>query len=294
MHRPLAAPTAARSSSERFAGCGRSVRAAERVNSTGAFETASARRIVPSEAPERSASTPRRFISRTTSSPNRVSPASLAQDTPASVRTRRPSACRERRMPRESPSAAAPAGPSSTAIRPQWRTSVVSLGGVRQAQALGVGADHRVDQIQLLQGGAHRPVPVEALGQVQRPEQRADMPLPQPRHIGVHRTLPQLQVEPRQMPQRPRQPAVAVRDRVRGEDGVRALQRGGGRVGDGVVRFRGVRREDPGGEGLVDQVVELADLGRRVQLVLEVGHGGAPYVVTAVRSPSHARKGATW
>jgi hypothetical protein len=129
-----------------------------------------------------------------------------------------------------------------------------------------MGPDDGLHQVQLLQRRAYGPVAADALGQVQRPEQRADMPLPQPRHIGVDGTLAELQVEPRQMPQRPRQSAVPVGDGMRGEDGVRPLQGLGVRIGDRRVRLRIDER--------VGQVVEPGDLAGGVQFVLEVCHGG--------------------
>ena len=160
--------------------------------------------------------------------------------------------------------------------------AVVGVGdlrrGVGHAQALGVGLDHRLHQVELLQGRADGTVPGEPLGQVQRPEQGAHMPFPHPRHIRVHGALAQLQVEPGQVAQRPGQTAVAVGDGVAGEEGVGPLQR----VGTGLrvgIGFRG------GLSGVQWQrlglrpdsrPVQLAHLSGRVQFVLQVCHDGAP------------------
>ncbi len=148
--------------------------------------------------------------------------------------------------------------------------------------------DHRAHQVELFQGGGDGPVRGQPLGQVQGAEQRADMALPQPRHIGVDSALSQLQVVPGQVAQRPGQSAVAVGDGVRDEQGVGALQGLGVRVGG--VRIVGERSGRPGREGVGQrQLVERVDLGRGMQVVLEICHGGLRTCeVIAVRSPSHA------
>lgn len=105
--------------------------------------------------------------------------------------------------------------------------------GVHEPQALGVGVDDRPDQVQLLQGGADGPLTRQALRKVQRPEQRADVALAHPRHIGVHPALAQFQVVPGQLTQHPGQPAVAVGDGVRDQEGVRLGQLGRGLGGPG-------------------------------------------------------------
>ena len=64
----------ARTASGTFRGWSQSARAEEWEKMTGASETRSASSIVSSETCERSTSMPRRFISRTTSSPKRVRP----------------------------------------------------------------------------------------------------------------------------------------------------------------------------------------------------------------------------
>ena len=262
MHRPLAAPSSASRSSGRLAGWGRRERAAERVNRAGALETARTRRTVAAEAPERSASTPTRFISRTTSSPNRVSPASLAQDTPDRVRTRRPRACRARRMPRESPRAAAPAGPSRTAMRPQLRASVACPAVHTRRRPSGW-----VRTTVFTRSSCSRVAPTARSPTMPsgRCSDQNSAPTWPSRSRGTSvstEASPSSRSYQGRCLQRPRQSAVAVGDGMDGEDGAGALQRGVGRVGDLRVGL--------GLEG-IRQAVELAGA---VQFVLEVCHGG--------------------
>ncbi|CAM5487915.1 hypothetical protein SVIOM342S_05904 [Streptomyces violaceorubidus] len=158
---------------------------------------------------------------------------------------------------------------------------------VGQAQALRVGPHDRLDQVELLQRGTDRPVPVEGLGQVQRPQQRAHVPRAQPRHVGVDCALAQLQVVPGQVLERPRQAVAAVGDGVGGQHGERAAQGlvvgvGHGRVG---LRRKGLRGERHG------QVVEPTGLGTGVQVVLEVCHDGLRTVVVRYGHRRTERKG---
>ncbi|WP_181794516.1 hypothetical protein [Streptomyces sp. WELS2] len=85
------------------------------------------------------------------------------------------------------------------------------------------------------------------------------MPGAHPGQVRVDGGLAQLEVVTGQVAQRPGQAAVAVGDRVPGEQGTGPLQQVPG------------RRE---AEGVVRQAVFLADLGRAGGVVLEVGHGG--------------------
>lgn len=163
-------------------------------------------------------------------------------------------------------------------------TAVAGVGGlagaVREPQALGVGVDDRPDQVQLLQRGSHGPLAREALREVQRPEQRADVPLAHARHIGVHAALAQLQVVAGQLTQHPRQSAVAVGDGVRDEEGVRLGQlrgRRGGRGCGGSGHHDGFSVGGPGdvrstaadvGRAMGADVVRLAVVG------VAVGAGG--------------------
>ena len=71
---PPLGPTRLRISSGTSRGTSSRARAEECEKMTGASETRSASSIVSTETWERATSIPRRFISRTTSSPNRVRP----------------------------------------------------------------------------------------------------------------------------------------------------------------------------------------------------------------------------
>lgn len=97
-------------------------------------------------------------------------------------------------------------------------------GGAGGPQPRVVGGDDPLRQVQLLQGRGERPAAVVAVGQVQRPEHGADLPLAQPRQVRVDGALPEVEVVPGQSAQRPRQAAVAVADGVGGEDGLRAVE----------------------------------------------------------------------
>ena len=160
-----------------------------------------------------------------------------------------------------------------------------------EPQPLRVGAHHRTDQVELFQGGAHGPVAVEGLGQVQRPELGADVARAQPGQIGAEGALAEFEVVPGQVPQHPRQPVVAVGHRVGGEEGTGPLQgvplpgavgllagqvpgRIPGRIPD---RVPGVLREAGRAPSRAGQrLAEAAETGGAVQLVLQVGHGGLP------------------
>ncbi len=164
-------------------------------------------------------------------------------------------------------------------------------GVVREPQPLGVGADHRTDQVELFEGGADGPLAGEGIGQVQRPELGADVARAQPGQIGAEGALAEFEVVPGQAPQHPGQPVVAVGHGMDGEEGPGPLQRTalpgallGARLGafpgaflsafpaaPGVLRGAG-RGPFRAGQGCV----EPAQSGGRVQLVLQVGHGGLP------------------
>lgn len=103
---------------------------------TGARLTRSAARMVSGEVCERSTSMPTRFISRTTSSPNRVRPpaagssvAESAQGTLllcVSVMYRTPSWCRARRVASEQLMLCPPSAPISEATLPSARAASMS------------------------------------------------------------------------------------------------------------------------------------------------------------------------
>ena len=212
----------------RFAGWSRRARAPERVKITGALETASTRRAVASDAPDRSARTPSRFISRTTSSPNGVSPPGPAHDVPESVTAHRPRLCSARSAPSESPSAAPQAGPISVAMRPQLRASAASERVAGEPQPLGVGGDECCTKSICSSVAPTGPPATGALGHVHRQNCAPTRPA-RSRGTSLSRPLsPDSKSCQGQLAQRPGQSAVAVGDRVGGEQRTSPLGRSAG------------------------------------------------------------------
>ncbi len=153
-------------------------------------------------------------------------------------------------------------------------------GGARETQPLGMAPGHRPDQVELFQGGADGPVTGEALRQMQRPEQRADVAAPHPGHIGVDGALAELQVVPGAGAAAPRAARCSRRRRgarrgwrARGREGVASGSDRGDRSSAVRGRRRGARRA-PAGLRAVGPAVEFPDLGCGVQFVLQIGHGG--------------------
>ena len=81
---------------------------------------------------------------------------------------------------------------------------------------------HRVDEVDLFQGGRHGRVPGELGGHEDRPELRSDAALTQAREVGMGATAAEADVECVQVvsdlsPHLPRQVVVAVPDGMLGE-----------------------------------------------------------------------------
>ncbi len=226
---------------------------------------------------------PSRFISRTTSSPNRVSPAGPAQEVPVRVSTRTPRACRERRTLRESPRAGAPAGPKSTATRPQLRASTTSP-AVRAGRSPASWA-------------ATTPCARSSCSRVRASARSPSWPSGRCSDQNTAPTCP-LRSRGRSAstalsPGRGRTRAVRAastadrcsRRRRGGRRGRPAHGRGGVvRVGDGPVLLRSDDHRL-----LRVRLVGTAHLGGGMQIVLEIGHNGAPYVVTSGGTATVAR-----
>ncbi len=132
---PLAGSWAS-TSSGMLRGWSQTARAEECEKITGASVTRRASRMVSAETCERSTSMPRRFISRTTSSPKRVRPPatglSVAESAHGrlslwvSVRYRTPSRYRARRVASEELMLWPPSAPIREAIRPSARAASTS------------------------------------------------------------------------------------------------------------------------------------------------------------------------
>ena len=136
MQTPPCVLSRARTSSGTLRGWSQTARAEECEKITGASLVSRAARMVSAETCERSTSMPSRFISRTTSWPNAVSPpargtsvAESAQGTLSlwvSVRYRTPSACSMRSVPSEEPMEWPPSAPMREAIRPADQAASIS------------------------------------------------------------------------------------------------------------------------------------------------------------------------